>query len=355
MTGSAVQRLRLLALMVALSAAAGAGYALAERSSGTGWVVEAASGATIGTVISSFIVGIGLFGEGRLLGRSRRLPFVVAVLLRTLVYGVAIMAALVVVPWLYFGVPLLPLRPGIAGDLAFSFAVTFVGVSLLSIAQLIGPGVLANLLTGRYYRPREEQRIVLFLDLVGSTTIAERIGNVRFHALLSETFTLLSKVVMDQGGEVHRYVGDALIATWPLGTPARNARPLLCLLACRDALDAAGPGLLRRHGHQPAFRAGLHAGPVVAGEIGGFKREIALLGDTMNTAARIEEACRTAGHPLLVSGTLAGRAEIPAGLRLTSIGPALLRGKSAGLELFALERAEAGSDERGGTPVGGTR
>jgi adenylate cyclase len=55
----------------------------------------------------------------------------------------------------------------------------------MSLAQLIGPNVLGSLLTGRYCHPREEQRIVLFLDLVG-TGIAERIGNARFHALLSE-------------------------------------------------------------------------------------------------------------------------------------------------------------------------
>ena len=84
-------------------------------------------------------------------------------------------------------------------------------------------------LTGRYYYPREEERIVLFLDLVDLTSIAERIGNVRFHAMLSETFTRLSQVVTDFGGEVYRYVGDALIATWPLGTPEENApRSVVC-------------------------------------------------------------------------------------------------------------------------------
>ncbi len=96
----------------------------------------------------------------------------------------------------------------------------------------------------------------------------------------------------DFGGEVYRYVGDALIATWPLGTAQENARPIQCLFACRDALDAARPDLLRRYEHLPGFRAAIHSGPLVAGEIGGFKREIALLGDAMNTAARLEQACR---------------------------------------------------------------
>ena len=247
------------------------------------------------------------------------------------------MGALLVVPWLYSGDAPSPLRPGIVGDVVFSIAATFVFVSLTSIAQVIGPNVLGNLLTGRYYHPREEQRIVLFLDLVGSTAIAEDIGNVRFHALLSDTFTRLSRVVTDFGGEVYRYVGDALIATWPLGRAQENARPIRCAFACRDALAAARSDLSRRHGRVPEFRASLHSGPLVAGEIGGFKREIALLGDAMNTAARLEQACRNTGHALLASKPLLDRTVLPAGVVATSIGAHLLRGKSERLELFALE------------------
>ena len=240
------------------------------------------------------------------------------------------------------GVEPSPFRSGIVTDLVFSIAATFLFVSLTSIAQLIGPNILGSLLTGRYYRPHEEQRIVLFLDLVGSTAIAEGIGNVRFHTLLSETFTRLSRVVTDFGGEVYRYVGDALIATWRLGTPEENARPTLSLFACRDALEAARSDLLRRHGHVPGFRASLHSGPLVAGEIGGFKREIALVGEAMNTAARLEQACRTTGHAVLASKPLLDRTLLPAGIVATSIGSHLLRGKSERLELFALERDAPG-------------
>jgi adenylate cyclase len=111
------------------------------------------------------------------------------------------------------------------------------------------------------------------------------------------------------------------------------------MFACRDALAAAGSDLLSRHGHIPGFRASIHYGPLVAGEVGGFKREIALLGDAMNTAARLEQACRTTGRALLASKPLLDRTEIPAGVVATSLGSHLLRGKSEWLELFALERA----------------
>jgi adenylate cyclase len=329
--------------MVATAAAAGGFYALINQPTRASWIEEVATGATIGGVISSTIIGFELFGGVRWLDRrGRRLPLLAAMLLRTVLYGGVIIAALLVVPWVYQGVEPSPFRPGIVTDLVFSIAATILFVSLTSVAQLVGPNVLASLLTGRYYHPREEHRIVLFLDLVGSTGIAEGIGNVRFHALLSETFTRLSQVVTDFGGEVHRYVGDALIATWPLGTPRENARPIDCLFACRDALAAARSDLSRRHGHIPGFRASLHSGTLVAGEIGGFKREIALVGDAMNTAARLEQACRTTGHALLVSRPLLDRTLMPAGIVVTTIGSRLLRGKSERLELFALERDAPG-------------
>ena len=333
--------------MAATAAAAGSVYAVVQAPPHFSWVVEIATGATIGAVISCCIIGFELFGAGRLFERGgRRLPLLAAMLLRTIVYGIVIIAALLIVPWVYSGDDPIPFRPGILRDIVFSIAATFVFVSLTSIAQVIGPSVLVSLLTGRYYHPREEQRIVLFLDLVGSTAIAEDIGNVRFHALLAETFTRLSRVVTDFGGEVYRYVGDALIATWPLGTPQDNARPIRCLFACRDALAAAGSDLLRRHGHLPGFRASIHSGPLVAGEIGGFKREIALLGEAMNTAARLEQACRTTGHDLLASKPLLDRTLVPAGIVATSIGSHLLRGKSERLELFALGRGTQNGMDR---------
>jgi adenylate cyclase len=324
--------------LVVTSAVAGGLYSVIRTPADSNWIAQLSSGATIGGVISSCIIGFELFGAGSLFERGgHRLPLLAAVLLRTIVYGVAIMAALLIVPWLYFGRDPSLFRPGIVGDVAFSIAASFVFVSLMSVAQLIGPNILGSLLVGRYYQPREEQRIVLFLDLVNSTSIAERIGNVRFHAILSETFTRLSQVVTDYGGEVYRYVGDSMIATWPLGAPEENAQAIRCMFACQGALDGSASHLRKRHGHIPAFRAGMHAGLLVAGEIGGFKREIALLGDAMNTAARIEQACRTTGHDILVSKSLLECTEKPTEIVATSIGEHLLRGKSEYIELFALE------------------
>ena len=87
------------------------------------------------------------------------------------------------------------------------------------------------------------------------------------------------------------------------------------------------------------FRAALHGGPVIVGEIGTFKKEIALIGDAMNTTARILDACRDNGRTVLASATLLERlTDFAAVVAVEPLAPLALRGKSAPLEVSALER-----------------
>ncbi len=76
----------------------------------------------------------------------------------------------------------------------------------------------------------------------------------------------------------------------------------------------------------------------MVGELGYLKKEIALIGDTMNTAARIQQACRDTGHRVLASAALLERiADLPAGITRRALGPLPLRGKEHALEVYALE------------------
>ena len=156
--------------MVATAAAAGSLYAVVQAPPDLSWIVEIATGATIGGLISSCIIGFELFGEARWLERAAagcRWPL--RCCCGRWYTGSSSWPPCCVVPWMYSGEQPSLFRPGIVGDVVFSIAATFVFVSLTSIVQLIGPNVLGSLLAGRYYRPREEERIVVFLDLVGST------------------------------------------------------------------------------------------------------------------------------------------------------------------------------------------
>ena len=115
---------------------------------------------------------------------------------------------------------------------------------------------------------------------------------------------------------------------------------MTCAFAIEDALAGRRADYLRAFGGAPHLRAALHAGPLVIGEMGDVKREIVMLGDTMNTAARIEGICRTTGRDYIVSEqAVRAVGALPPGLRAESLGPMPLRGKQTDIELFALSRA----------------
>ena len=105
-----------------------------------------------------------------------------------------------------------------------------------------------------------------------------------------------------------------------------------------DRIDAQRSAYERDFGLVPDFRAGLHCGPVAVGELGYLKKEIALIGDTMNAAARIVEACRETENRVLASTALLDRlAALPPGVTQRRLGELALRGKEHPLELWALE------------------
>jgi adenylate cyclase len=207
----------------------------------------------------------------------------------------------------------------------------------MNMRRLLGPRVLGSLMVGRYAVPREEDRIFLFVDLVQSTQIAERIGPTAFLAPLDRFVSDLGEPILATGGEIYRYVGDEVIVTWPLERGVRDAACVRCLVAMRKRLAERAGTYQRDFGVSPPFRAALHAGRVVAGEMGDAKREIVFLGDAVNTTARIEQACREVGSCAMISDDLLRHLALPLGVTAEPLGPVALKGKADALMLFALD------------------
>jgi len=228
-------------------------------------------------------------------------------------------------------------------DIAFSLAMSLGFNLLLGVNDLLGPGVLFAFVAGRYYHPRREERILLFIDMRASTAIAERLGEERFLDFLNRFITDLSLAIAEAGGEIHKYVGDEIIATWTLAAGLNEAACVRACFAALDRLAARGPGYERDFGCRADFRAGLHCGSVVVGELGYLKKEIALIGDSMNTAARIQEACRATDCRVLASAALIERiGALPVGVTGRSLGPLPMRGKEQPIALYALETVDGG-------------
>ena len=120
--------------------------------------------------------------------------------------------------------------------IAVAFVMSIVVAGAYELTRLIGGRVLFNVMIGRYRRPIREERILLFLDLAGSTTLAEKMGEVRVQDLLTRFFYDIDEAITAHGGEVHAYVGDEVIVTWPVTGGRRDRRCLDCFFAIRDRI-----------------------------------------------------------------------------------------------------------------------
>jgi adenylate cyclase len=327
--------------LTAISAAIGAVYSqthVVENAQPLFAVYGMARGLVIGIVIGGVLSSLEVFGYAGALGSSlRRAPFPAHVAIKTVIYLAVVLFALKLGAWAFptSGETGIETR-----DVLFSLAASFVFVFLLDVNTLLGQNVLFNFVTGRYYRPRLEERILLFVDMEGSTGLAERLGPLAFHRLLNRFVTDLTGPIVAARGEIYSYVGDELIATWTLAHGVADARCVSACFAALDELARRAPDYLREFGAAVNFRAGLHCGPVVTGEMGSVKKEIVFLGDAVNTAARIQEFCRETGDRILASADLIDRLELPPGIVKRSLGDLRLRGKGADLALCALTKAK---------------
>jgi hypothetical protein len=119
----------------------------------------------------------------------------------------------------------------------------------------------------------------MFLDIANSTALAEQLDELRVHDLITRFFFDIDRPIVDHNGEVHSYVGDEVIVTWPLTNDAQSLR---CFFAVDDTMTELAPAYAREFGFAPRFRAGNHAAPIVISECGDTKRQIAYFGDTLN-------------------------------------------------------------------------
>jgi class 3 adenylate cyclase len=302
-------------------------------------------GVFFGTLIASSLMTIELYVlRGPLAPQLRRLPLLPALLVRAVIYVALTMVIFKIGFWLFLGIPLHAhwLSQAMLESLAFCSAMSIAVNLFQSIDSLLGRRVLTAFLLGRYHRPRLEQRIVMVLDLEGSTALAERLGSVRFLEYLDQFFRDLAAPVIEHGGEIYKYIGDGVIVTWTLRNGVAESNALRAWLAICAPMERRALPYQRRFGAVPRFRAGLHVGEVVVGEMGEDRREIAHLGDTLNTAARLEQACRERNRRLLVSGELLASMAPPAEIAVEPLGEATLRGREKPIMLYNCTRRASG-------------
>lgn len=222
--------------------------------------------------------------------------------------------------------------------LVFTLGVCAIIVFVMRVRELLGRDIFIDLILGRYRRPVSEERVFLFVDLVGSTSFAETHGDLRAQEYLGELFSVYAAPVRRHGGVIDDYIGDAAIITWPYHLAIRRAACINCVFDILAAIEANRSEWLVRFGTVPKLRFAIHGGPVITAEIGVDHHKITYFGDTVNTTARLEMLSKMLGHPVLISSDLAHQLLLPKGVKSEYLGEHAVKGRGQTLGVCALSR-----------------
>lgn len=186
--------------------------------------------------------------------------------------------------------------------------------------QYLSPTVIEELIQNPDKMKLGGERRVLsifFSDLQGFTSISESLSSEELTNLLNEYLTAMTDIIMEEGGTVDKFEGDAIIAFWnaPLDHPDHASRALRASLRCQDRLAEMRPYFRRKVGKELLMRVGLNTGPAVVGNMGSHARfDYTMLGDSVNLASRLEGVNKMFGTYTLVSKSVleAARGEFAA-------------------------------------------
>jgi class 3 adenylate cyclase len=168
---------------------------------------------------------------------------------------------------------------------------------------------------------------VAFVDIRGFTTFADRSTAREAVDYLNEFFDAAVPVIVQHEGQVNKLLGDGLLAVF--ASPDHADRAVAAATDLLDAVDA-------RLGERCRIGIGLNSGLVLVGTIGtGEVVELGVIGDPVNVAARVQDATRDLGEPVLL--TEATRALLEGDRQLRPCGTLSLRGKTRPIEVYALD------------------
>jgi adenylate cyclase len=206
---------------------------------------------------------------------------------------------------------------------------------LIELNEKYSPGVFMDILLGKYVHPKIETRIVMFMDLKDSTPIAEKLGSQKYFRFIREFIYQVSNALIEYGGRIYQYVGDEIVVSWLYNK--ENARKSVhALVQARRNLNKRQRDFKKKYGILPEFRVGIHIGVVTVGEIGVIKKDLAMSGDTMNTAARIRTCCSELDQRYLASKEFVVKARLDES-QVENLGMVELKGKTKDIELYALK------------------
>lgn len=309
------------------------------------------------TPLMSLAIGW-LFGAAEVLLLNQlfnKRTFIQKIVLKTIIYTFAICAFLVALTLVTNATRLRlpPIDPEVIrtvvvfiDNFAFWSVILYsgsiMGITLFihEVSDNLGLQVVKNFFTGKYHRPREENRIFMFLDMKSSTTIAEKLGHVTYFELLSQYYKDISQSIVRTSGEIYQYVGDEIIVSWTVKKGLRNNNCLRCFFLIKQTFQKRADHYTQAYGVVPGFKAGMHYGQVTTGEIGQIKKEIVFSGDVLNTTSRIQGLCNRHNADILISEDLLDILLSKEEFKFKKLGESELRGKDTTVNLYSLSEKQ---------------
>ena len=177
---------------------------------------------------------------------------------------------------------------------------------------------------------------VLFCDIRSFTAMSEKMAAADVVSLLNRYFTALGKCITNHHGIINKYIGDAIMAIFGAPVSSENSAKdaFAAAIDMRKALQSVNEDFSKEGLPQLRFGIGIHTGPVFAGTIGAENRmEYTVIGDTVNTASRLESLCKSYKTDLLISE--ASAAKLGNLSDLSFIDDAQIRGKSETMKVYS--------------------
>jgi adenylate cyclase len=176
---------------------------------------------------------------------------------------------------------------------------------------------------------------IFFSDIQGFSGISEKLGPAALTALLNDFLTDMSDIIMEEGGTVDKYIGDAIVAFWnaPIAQPDHATRACRAALRCQRKLAERRKEFYDRTGVELYTRIGIHTGEVVVGNMGSNNRfNYTVLGDAANLASRLEGANKQFGTFIMVSEDTWNQAK--SGFIAREIGSLRVVGRNAPVRVY---------------------
>ena len=266
---------------------------------------------------------------------------------KSLIYIVSICLVLLIIFGIAIEILDVPIRDGakhffsrtILSYMIYSIIVSVLIGFIGQVNDKFGPGILLPMFMGKYYKPMEEDKILMFIDLTGSTKFAERLGHIKYSHFIQEFLFDLNVAANQCDGSIYQYVGDEAVVSWDKENGISNQNCISIFFVFMDIINAKSDYYISHYGEIPTFKAGANFGRVMVAEVGYLKKEIAYHGDTINTAARIRGMCHQYGKDFLISGSLRNALKDNSNYIFESQGIAELKGKVSKVELFSVERS----------------